>query len=125
RGPGQARPCDLGVVIGLERAMPLFPAAGGGFLEFGVGIGSADHPVPGIARFLFDPESRTGVIDRAPCATLPLGLRLFVGLERTGSMLRTAVLHAVEFGVGIDSADNPVAFHDQSRCKSMVNPTTY
>src|SRR5690349_20631757 len=125
RGPGQARPFDLGVFIGFERTMPFLAAAGGRLLELGVGIRPADHPEPRVARFLFDPVARAGVVDRIPRAALPFGLRLFAGPEGTKLVLRTPVLHAVEFGVGVGSADHPVALHDENRCKSIVNPGTY
>src|ERR1051325_773419 len=100
--PGQARPFDLGVLIGLEWAVPLFAAAGGGFLEFRVGVGPADHPVPeiGIARFLFDAIARAGIVDRAPSLALPLRFCLVIALERAELPFGAAVLHAIEFGVG-------------------------
>src|SRR6185436_9683101 len=78
RGPGQPRPFDLGVFIGFERAMPFLAAAGGGLIESGVGVRPANHPVPGIARILLDPETRAGIVDGAPRAALPFGLRLFI-----------------------------------------------
>src|SRR5690242_15982426 len=114
RGPGAARPLDLRRTVILERAVPFLAATRRRFVELGVTIGTAHHPVAGLAALLLDAEPGIGVIDRLPGPLLPGGLGRGIVLERADPFFLAALGHAVEVGVLVDAADDPKSLHDRS-----------
>src|SRR5581483_2321753 len=112
RGPGAARPFDLGGVVVVERAIPFLGAAGRGLVEMRVAIGASHHPVAGLAALLLDAEPGIGVIDRFPGTFLPGGFRGGVFGERADPLFLAALGQALELGVLVDAAHDPEAFHD-------------
>src|SRR5262245_55194318 len=105
RGPGAALPLRLGLLVGLEGAVPLLGACGG-LGEMRVLVGAAHDPEPSRrgGALLLDAETGMGVVHRGPGAALPLRLGLLVGGEGAGPLLRSAALHFREGRVGIDAA---------------------
>src|SRR6185369_1488922 len=112
RGPGPARPFDLGGVVIVERSVPFLAAASRRLVELGVAIGAAHHPEAGLAALLLDAEPGIGVIDRLPGPLLPGGLGRGIVLERADPLFLAAFGHAVEVGVLVGATDDPETLHD-------------